>query len=189
MRLPNPSPVLDKNRARMDPEILSSTGARVWRTAPKAFPDSRSVLDQSQSAKKLNLSVLIPFPNLHSYKSPLIISMLSVLGPALNLSKNSCSLRCESNRAIGVRWCSIRSTWNCGMSREKLYSPPPSPPFLAKSHFSGEGGGGVYFEPHAVGILYPPPFIHPPPLEGYYQGWGCIKFGPKKWLARIDRAR
>ena len=29
MRLPNPSPVLDKNRAPMGPDILSSTGAAV----------------------------------------------------------------------------------------------------------------------------------------------------------------
>ena len=28
-------------------------------------------------------------------------------------------------------------------SREKLYAPPPLPPFLTKRHFAGEGGGGV----------------------------------------------
>ena len=50
MRLSNPSPVLDKNRAPMGPEILSSTGGGVWRKAPKAFPDSSSVLDKFQSA-------------------------------------------------------------------------------------------------------------------------------------------
>ena len=49
MRLPDPSPVLDKNRAPMGPEILSSTGAGVWRKAPMAFPDSSSVLDKCQS--------------------------------------------------------------------------------------------------------------------------------------------
>ena len=48
MRLPNPSPILDKNRAPMGPDILSST--RVCRKAPKAFPDSSSVLDKFQSA-------------------------------------------------------------------------------------------------------------------------------------------
>ena len=42
MRLPDPSPVLDKNRAPMGPEILFSTGAGVWRKAPMAFPDSSS---------------------------------------------------------------------------------------------------------------------------------------------------
>ena len=50
MRLPDPSPVLDKNRAPMGPEILSSTGAGVWRKAPMAFPDSSSVLDKFQAA-------------------------------------------------------------------------------------------------------------------------------------------
>ena len=69
-------------------------------------------------------------------------------------------------------------------SRENLYTPPPPlPPFLAKRHFSGEGGGGVYFEaPRGRNFIRPPPpFIHPPPLEGYFQGWGCIKFGPVVW--------
>ena len=32
-------------------EILSSTGAGVWRKAPKAFLDSSSVLDKFQSAR------------------------------------------------------------------------------------------------------------------------------------------
>ena len=50
MRLPDPSPVLDKNHAPMGPEILSSTGAGVWRKAPMAFPDSSSVLDKCQFA-------------------------------------------------------------------------------------------------------------------------------------------
>ena len=50
MRLPDSSPVLDKNRALMGPEILSSTGAGVWRKASMAFPDSSSVLDKFQSA-------------------------------------------------------------------------------------------------------------------------------------------
>ena len=39
MRLPDPSPVLDKNRAPMRPGILSSAGAGVWKKAPVAFPD------------------------------------------------------------------------------------------------------------------------------------------------------
>ena len=52
MRVPNPSPVLDKNPAPMGPEILSSTGAGVWRKAPMAFPDSSSVPDKFQSAKE-----------------------------------------------------------------------------------------------------------------------------------------
>ena len=51
MRLPDPSPVLDKNRAPMGPEIISSTGAGVCRKATMAFPDSSSVLDKFQSVK------------------------------------------------------------------------------------------------------------------------------------------
>ena len=52
MRLPDPSPAPDKNRAPMGPEILSSTGAGVWRKAPESFGISRlqSVLDKLQSA-------------------------------------------------------------------------------------------------------------------------------------------
>ena len=49
-RVPNPSPRLDKNRAPMGPEILSSAGAGIWRKAPKRFPDCSSVLDKFQSA-------------------------------------------------------------------------------------------------------------------------------------------
>ena len=51
MRLPDPSPVLDKICAPIGPKILSSTGAGVWRKAPMAFPDSSSVLDKFQSAR------------------------------------------------------------------------------------------------------------------------------------------
>ena len=60
MRLPDPSPVLDKNHAPMGPEILSGTGAPVWRKAPMAFPDSSSVLDKFQAAEKWHL--FGPFP-------------------------------------------------------------------------------------------------------------------------------
>ena len=52
MRLSNYSPVLDKNRAPMGPNTLSSIGARVWRKAPKAFPDSSSVPDEFQSVNR-----------------------------------------------------------------------------------------------------------------------------------------
>ena len=55
MRLPDPSPVLDKNRAPMGSEILSSTGAGVWRKAPMAFPDSSPALDKFQSECKCKL--------------------------------------------------------------------------------------------------------------------------------------
>ena len=52
LRVPNSSPVLDKNSAPMGPDFLSSTGAGVWRKATKAFADSSSVLDKFQSAKQ-----------------------------------------------------------------------------------------------------------------------------------------
>ena len=57
MRLPDSSPILDKNRAAMGPEILSSTGAGVWRKAPMAFPDSSSALDKFQSAINQTIAV------------------------------------------------------------------------------------------------------------------------------------
>ena len=67
-------------------------------------------------------------------------------------------------------------------SREKFDTPPS--PFWTRRHFF-RGGGGVYIsKPPGQGILCPPPsFIHCPPLEGSFQGWGvevckiwpCIK--------------
>ena len=60
MRLPDPSPVLDKSHAPMGPEILFSAGAGVWRKAPKAFPHSSSVLDKFQSAKIARFGALSP---------------------------------------------------------------------------------------------------------------------------------
>ena len=50
IRIPNPSPTLDKNLASMGPGILSSIGVGVWRKAPEAFPDSNTTLDTFQSA-------------------------------------------------------------------------------------------------------------------------------------------
>ena len=48
MRVPHPSPTLDKNLASMGPGILSSIGAGVWRKAPEAFPDANTTLDTCQ---------------------------------------------------------------------------------------------------------------------------------------------
>ena len=50
IRMPNPSPTLDKNLASMGPEILSSIGVGVWRKASEAFPDSNTTLDTCRSA-------------------------------------------------------------------------------------------------------------------------------------------
>ena len=52
IRMPNPTPTLDKNLASMGPGILSSIGVGVWRKAPEAFPGSNTTLDTFQSAKK-----------------------------------------------------------------------------------------------------------------------------------------
>ena len=70
-------------------------------------------------------------------------------------------------------------------SRERLYTPPPSSPFLAKRHFSGEGGGSVYFEaPRGRNFIRPPPPFYTPPTPrrvfSGVGGWGCIKFGPAR---------
>ena len=57
----------------------------------------------------------------------------------------------------------------------KFFAPPP-PLFLTRRHFSGEGGGDVYFEPPLPG-----PLLYTPTLGGYFQGVGgraCMKFGP-----------
>ena len=50
MKVPNPSPGLDKDCTPMGPEMLSNTGSGVWRKAFEAFPNSTSVLDKFQSA-------------------------------------------------------------------------------------------------------------------------------------------
>ena len=54
----------------------------------------------------------------------------------------------------------------------EIIYPPPLPSFLAKRHFSGEGGGGVYSEPPRGRNFIRPPLLYAPPLEGYFQGWG-----------------
>ena len=66
-------------------------------------------------------------------------------------------------------------------------SPPCPPPFLAKRHFPGEGGGGVYFEaPRGRNLIRPPPPFYTPPTPRRVfgrvgGGWGCIKIGPVIW--------
>ena len=59
--------------------------------------------------------------------------------------------------------------------QEKLYTtPPPSPPYFGQKAFLRGRGGGVYMSNRpAAGILYAAPlYTPPPPLEGYFQGWG-----------------
>ena len=47
LRVPNPSPTLDKNLASMVPGILSSIGVGVWRNRSGAFPDSNTYIQQT----------------------------------------------------------------------------------------------------------------------------------------------
>ena len=67
-------------------------------------------------------------------------------------------------------------------SREKLYNPHP--PFLAKRHFPGEGGGCVYFEaPRGRNFIPPPPLLHNPPPRRVFSGVGGVgvyKIWPRK---------
>ena len=51
--------------------------------------------------------------------------------------------------------------------------PPPVRPFLAMRHFSGEGGGGAYFEAPRGRNFIPPPLLYTPhPKEGLFRGGG-----------------
>ena len=51
---------------------------------------------------------------------------------------------------------------------EKLYTPPP--PFWPEGIFKGEGRGYILKPPR--GRILVRRFKSPPPLEGYFQGWG-----------------
>ena len=65
---------------------------------------------------------------------------------------------------------------------EIIYAPPPPPPISGQKAFSRGGGWGcIFWGPTQQEFYTPPPFIHPPPLGGYFQGWGgwgCTKIGP-----------
>ena len=87
-------------------------------------------------------------------------------------------------------WSSNRSF--CLESSEKLYTPPLLTPFLAKRHFSEEGGGGVYFEaPRGRNFIRPPLLYTPTPRRVFsgVGGWGCIKFGPVLNLERTEETK
>ena len=91
MRVPNPSPVLDKNPALMGPEILSSTGAGVWRKAPKAFPGSNSVLDKFQSAS----SAIFCHRQQNCYSSQAVLGQL-ILDNSFSFGRFCCVCLCYS---------------------------------------------------------------------------------------------
>ena len=102
------------------------------------------------------------------------------LRPPQSIEKERSSQRAYPNHSSGMHhYCLDLRTGYPNLSFYRVLPgrdylrPPPLPPFLARRHFSGEGGGGVCFEaPRGRKFIRPPPLIHPPPLEGYFQGWG-----------------
>ena len=66
------------------------------------------------------------------------------------------------------------------------YSPPLTPFFAQRAFFSRGGGRGVFRSPPCGRNFITPSLFNthpPPPLEGYFQGWGgaCRKFAPTGW--------
>ena len=101
-----------------------------------------------------------------------------------NRCRHSCSLKFKGGSVAGKNYfrhnfCFIEILYP---GRNYIRPPPPPPVFWPKGIFQWRGVGVYILRPHAAGILYArPPFIHPPPLGGHFQGWGgwgCIKFGP-----------
>ena len=72
------------------------------------------------------------------------------------------------------------------LSKGEIIYPPPPPPIFGQEALFRTGRWGFlifFFRAHAAGILHAPPFLYatPPPLGGYFQGWGGwggIKVGP-----------
>ena len=52
LRMPNPSPTLDKNLASMGPGVLASIRVGVWRNRSGAFPDSSTIWTQKRYHKE-----------------------------------------------------------------------------------------------------------------------------------------
>ena len=67
------------------------------------------------------------------------------------------------------------------------FPPPPTPLFRPEGIFFREGrGGGIHLEAFSRKDFYTPPLCYtPPPLEGYFQGWGGIKFGPVEVICAV----
>ena len=104
---------------------------------------------------------------------PIFAWVAGELGASKNCSKGhkSTCLVWHPCRTKSARK-SFNSKTKKSIQGEVIY-PPPSRHFWPKGNFPGEGGGGVYFEaPRGRNFIRPPPFIHPPPLGGYFQGWG-----------------
>ena len=96
IRVPNPSPTLDKNLASMGPGILSSIGVGVWKKAPEAFPDSNTTLDTFQSA---SLCVFLS----QNFCLPAIIEIHQHRSLGNGVRKNGVRNRCPYRRC-GVEY-------------------------------------------------------------------------------------
>ena len=66
--------------------------------------------------------------------------------------------------------------------RHYIRPPPPPPNFGQKAFLRERGGGCIFRTLRSRNFIRPPSFLHPAPLEGYFQGWGwgCVKFDPLK---------
>ena len=129
MRFPDCSPVLDKNRAPMGPEILSSTGAGVCRKAPKTFPDSSSVVDEFQSARKATFWVTF-----RATLGETLFGDFEFSGFLGELGGQQYTLRIQSNPFRGDRFLSSAGTGtNCALSILGTAREPPTRTTCLKS--------------------------------------------------------
>ena len=56
--------------------------------------------------------------------------------------------------------------------RNYIRPPPPPPDFGQKAFLREREGGCIFRTPRSRNFIRPPSFIRPPPLEGYFHGWG-----------------
>ena len=100
MRVANCSPALDTILVPMGPEILSNTGAGVWRKAPGALPDSNFSSLESLDPFSPPSRHLPERSDLHfrplSLRGLLFLTLLGQLRFDLNISLLSKSECCES---------------------------------------------------------------------------------------------
>ena len=91
---------------------------------------------------------------------------------------------CLSSMLLLCRW--LLRVVQAYFASGRNYIPPPLPPFLAKRHFSGEGGVGVYFEaPRGRNFIPPSPSLkmRPTPRRVFPGvGGGVYKVRPRMCL-------
>ena len=119
IRVPNPSPTLDKDLASIGPAILSSIGGGVWRKAPETSPDSNTTLDTFQSARIRTLMIhkkQRKKTQSHTPKTPPTQSSDTLLWNDWCLQKNFfiCLLSRNFRECFLLRIC--LETWHCKMA-------------------------------------------------------------------------